>query len=209
MEIIFDFDGTVADSFGSLIKILGDLAPEFGFKPITQYEIDIYREEGAREALKKLKVSLFKLPKIIQKCQEEQLKEIENLSLIPGLRVVFKELKTKGFVLGILTSNSKENVEKFLMKNEIDIFSYIYSEKNLFGKEKIIKHLLKERDLKSEEVIYVGDEVRDIEACKKAGVKIVAVSWGFNSKNILEKYEPNWLIDRPEDLLDITQQYFF
>ncbi|MDP4009547.1 MAG: HAD-IA family hydrolase [Candidatus Shapirobacteria bacterium] len=203
MEIIFDFDGTVADSLGSLIKILGDLAPEFGFKPITQYEIDIYREEGAREALKKLKVSLFKLPKIIQRCQEEQTKKIADIKIIDGLVDVLHTLKAQGFVLGILTSNSKENVEKFLVKNEIDIFSYIYSEKNLFGKEKIIKHLLKERGLKVGDVIYVGDEVRDIEACKKAGVKIVAVSWGFNSKNILEKYEPDWLIDEPEGLLDI------
>ena len=52
-------------------------------------------------------------------------------------------------------------------------------------------------------VLYVGDEVRDIEAAKKAGIRIAAVTWGYNSKKALEAYKPDYLVTKPEELLQI------
>src|SRR5574344_536728 len=77
-----------------------------------------------------------------------------------------------------------EKIKMISKKNSLDMFKYVYSEKSLFGKEKGIKKLLKERKLKKDEIIYIGDEVRDWEACQKVGVKMIGVSWGFNDKKL-------------------------
>ncbi|PMB02817.1 carotenoid oxygenase, partial [Fischerella thermalis CCMEE 5196] len=83
-------------------------------------------------------------------------------------------------------------------------FEFIYSGITIFGKTTIINNLLKQKQLKPEEVIYVGDETRDIEASKKANIKVVAVSWGFNSPEVLAKQNPNYLIHHPSELLDVV-----
>ncbi|PSB03825.1 HAD family hydrolase, partial [Merismopedia glauca] len=54
-------------------------------------------------------------------------------------------------------------------------------------------------------VIYVGDETRDIEAARKSKIKAIAVCWGFNFREILAKYKPDFLIDRPSQLLEVVQ----
>jgi phosphoglycolate phosphatase len=67
--------------------------------------------------------------------------------------------------------------------------------------------VIKQRQIKPETVIYVGDETRDIEAAKKANVQVIAVSWGFNSPEALARENPNFLIDHPWELLEVINRY--
>ena len=53
---------------------------------------------------------------------------------------------------------------------------------------------------------YIGDEVRDIEAAKEAGINSVAVTWGFSDLAQLKKAKPFALITKPEQLLDIINK---
>jgi phosphoglycolate phosphatase-like HAD superfamily hydrolase len=54
------------------------------------------------------------------------------------------------------------------------------------------------RKTTGQRAVYVGDEVRDIVAARKAGVDVAAVSWGYNTREVLAKHEPDYLIERPE-----------
>lgn len=65
--------------------------------------------------------------------------------------------------------------------------------------------LLRKYGIRPEETIYVGDETRDIEAARKTNIEIIAVSWGYNSKQLLEKQKPDFLIDKPRQLVDILE----
>lgn len=115
------------------------------------------------------------------------------------------DLKNAGHHLGIITSNSKDNVTEFLKVNELDnLFEFIYSGITIFGKTTIINNVLRQKQLKLEEVIYVGDETRDIEASKKSNIKVIAVTWGFNSPEVLAKQKPNYLIHHPSELLEVV-----
>ena len=112
-------------------------------------------------------------------------------------------LTENGYKLGILTSNSEENVSKFLKKNNLDLFDFIHSESSILGKSKAMHDLLKKHGIRPEEAIYVGDEIRDIEAARKTNIEIIPVCWGYNSKQILEKQNPDFLIDEPRQLIEI------
>jgi phosphoglycolate phosphatase-like HAD superfamily hydrolase len=49
----------------------------------------------------------------------------------------------------------------------------------------------------------VCDEVRDIEAAKKSGIKSIAVAWGYNTKDALIKENPDFLVNSPDELINI------
>lgn len=122
------------------------------------------------------------------------------------------ELKKRGYHLGILTSNDRKNVQLFTKNHNWEhLFDFIHSEMNLFGKGRAnaarkIEHLLSQsrfdflrrtRSPVRQEVIYVGDETRDIEAAKRTKIRAIAVSWGFNSSEVSRDF----LIHQPRELI--------
>ncbi|MCW6049294.1 HAD-IA family hydrolase [Microcoleus sp. A2-C5] len=201
--IIFDFDGTLADTIDILLSITNRLSEEFGFKSATKEEVAQLSNLTSWQILRYSGISIFKVPLLIRKLKAELRSEIPHIQLFPGIKEVLLELKSLGFQLGIITSNSRENVLALLEINGLqDSFTFIYSG-STFGKNKVIDRWLKREHINPEEVIYVGDEIRDIDAAKKTGIKIIAVGWGFNSQEALAVHNPDFLIERPQELIEI------
>ncbi|WP_315790031.1 HAD-IA family hydrolase [Fischerella sp. JS2] len=203
--IIFDFDGTIADTVDALVSIANSLAKEFGYVQITSEELALLRNLTSREIINYSGISVFRIPFLVKKVKGELKSKIPELKPIPGMKEALTDLKNAGHRLGIITSNSKDNVTEFLRINELDnLFEFIYSGITIFGKTTIINNVLRQKQFKPEEVIYVGDETRDIEASKKANIKVVGVTWGFNSLEVLAKQNPNYLIHHPSELLNVV-----
>jgi len=204
--IIFDFDGTIADTVDALVTIANRLALEFGYVPINSQELVLLRNLTAREIIKYSGVSLFKIPFMVIKVKGELKHKIPELTPIEGINAALIELHNQGYHLGIITSNSQENVNQFLKFHNLDyLFDFIYSGVTILGKTTIINNLLRQKQFKPEVVIYVGDETRDVESAKKANIKVVAVSWGFNSSEALGKQNPDFLIHHPCELLAVIK----
>ena len=204
--IIFDFDGTIADTVDALVGIANRLALEFGYIQITPEELSLLRNFTSREIIKYSGISVFKIPFLVKKVKSELKNKIQEFKPIPGIKEALIELRNEGNRLGIITPNSQENVKLFLKTNELDsLFEFIYSGVTIFGKTSIINNALRQKQLKPQEVIYVGDETRDIEASKKANIKVIAVTWGFNSEEVLAKQNPDFLINQPSQLLEVIK----
>jgi phosphoglycolate phosphatase-like HAD superfamily hydrolase len=200
--ILFDFDGTIADTLDSIVKITNRLAGEFGYKKTTLEDVEHMRNMNSMQIIKTSGIPIFKVPFLLQMVKLELNHEIQNLKPISGIVEALEVLNCKDYQLGIVTSNSLENVKGFLERNDMTkLFSFIHAGSTLFGKNKAIKSFLKKEGISSEQVIYVGDETRDIEAAKKVKIKVIAVSWGFNSKAVLAKQNPDLAIDKPQDLM--------
>lgn len=206
--IIFDFDGTIADTLDAIVNISNRLALEFGYKQTSFAEITQLKNLNSREIIKQSGISIFKVPFLIRKVKAELNKEITEVKPIIGIKEALIELKAQGNNLLIITSNSKDNVVLFLEKNNLEyLFSSIYSGATLFGKSKIINNILKQEDINIEQVIYVGDETRDIESAKKSKIKAIAVTWGFNSKEVLTEQNPDYLIHKPHELINVIKSW--
>ncbi|AFZ58174.1 HAD-IA family hydrolase [Anabaena cylindrica FACHB-243] len=204
--IIFDFDGTIADTVDALVTIANRLALEFGYIQITPDELALLRNLTSREIISYSGISVFKIPFLLKKVKGELKTKIKEFHPIPGIPEALIELKNEGYQLGVITSNSQENVTEFLKYNDLDyLFDFIHSGVTIFGKTTIINNVLRQRQIKTQSVIYVGDETRDIEASKKANIKVIAVTWGFNSAEALAKEHPNYLIDHPSELLQVIK----
>lgn len=204
--IIFDFDGTVGDTIHFIYKVANELATEYGFEHVTKEEFDILRAKSPFEIIAQLKIPFWKIPFILHKGRDRLKRHMRNAPYIPGIRDVLLKLKLQGYVLGMLTSNSQENVDIFLKKNDLHTFDFINTENNIFGKQFSLRNIIQNRKLDITKTIYVGDEVRDIEACQTVGLDIISVTWGFNAKKLLQKYNPTYIVDKPVELLMLLKK---
>ncbi|MEM9510996.1 MAG: HAD hydrolase-like protein [Cyanobacteria bacterium P01_E01_bin.35] len=200
--ILFDFDGTIADTYQAIAIITNQLSSEFGYKALDQEELLLIKNLSSREIVKLSEISVFKLPFLVKRVRSELSKEIAQLEPIQDIHQVLIRLKELGFVLGIVTSNNQENVNIFLHKTKLaSLFDYIYSGTAIFGKHRVLNQVIREHGLDKSNVIYVGDETRDIRSARKSHIPVIAVSWGFNAAQILSEHQPDYLVNRPAELL--------
>lgn len=204
--IIFDFDGTIADTLEALWCITNRLATQFGYQQISQEELAQIRNLTSQQIIKHSGISIFKFPLLIGKIKAELSNDITKIKLISEIELALIQLKNKGNRLWILSSNSQENILEFLKKNNLqDVFELVYTGATIFGKSKILKKLIKQEKIKPEECIYVGDETRDIEAARRSNIRAIAVSWGFNSKEVLAAQNPDFLLQHPSELVSLIK----
>lgn len=145
--LIFDFDGTIADSPTTAFKIFDELADEYNFPHITDEQIMLAKTQGLKELIKTLQIPKYKVPIIIKKAFTLLNGEIDGIKTYSDIPKTLKKLKELNYTLGIVTSNKSENVKKFLKINHLDFFDFIYSESDLFGKDKKLVHLIKRLQL--------------------------------------------------------------
>jgi len=203
--LIFDFDGTIADTFATIVTICNQLADEYNFHKITMSEAQVMKNNTLKETIQQLNIPLLKIPIIITKAKTALFKDITNIRLIDGLKDVLIQLDQLGVQMGILTSNSTQNVEGFLKNHGLDVFDFVNSTSKIWSKDVNIKKVITAHNFNLDEVIYVGDETRDADAARRVGIKIASVTWGYNSPKVLSAQNPDYLITKPEQLLDIVK----
>ena len=203
--ILFDFDGTIADTVNPIINILNDLSGHFGYKKIDKETFEHLRGQRNQDALKETGVPPYKVLLIVKRVREEIKNKINEIKPIMGIEEVLARLVKNGYRIGIVTTGSKENVGAFLKSNGFEKFEFIYAGKRFFSKGKILKRLLKKHRLSATEVVYVGDQTSDVEAARQVGIKVIAVGWGFNSEAILRQNNPDAFVNSPSELENSLQ----
>lgn len=194
----FDFDGTIADTLSVIFFEADHLLLESGEKKISDDLLRKIREEGLEKALRGADIPPYKLFFLYHKVKKRIKKNILKAEIREGMRESLESLKKEGTILGVLTSNSKENVKEFLKEKNLDIFHFIKTS-SFLGKVKELKKLKRREGI----FIYIGDETSDVQAGKRAGVKTVAVPWGLSSREALLRSRPDILIEKPADLLNL------
>ena len=203
--LLFDFDGTIADTFELAISIGRRISDTFRLRIATDEEIVRFRNMPFREAVRALRIPFRKIPALLMRIRHEIHENIEEIRPFYGMSDVLRELRSRCDLLGIVTSNSEENVARFLKQHELDFFDFGAYSSAMFGKASKLRGLIHKQRLQKENILYVGDTVGDIESCRKAGVSVAAVTWGYNSREVLASGKPDFLVSSPGDLLDIVK----
>ena len=205
--VIFDFDGTIANSLTLFIEATNCLAPDFGYSPLSSPQVAHLRTLGIQEVPQELGIPKWKWIYYLQRFRRELTRLITDLEAIDGIEATLLRLHEQGDRLGIVTANSRRNVEYFLNKYEIaHLFEFIYGGRILFGKTRTLKKLAILNSDAPSPLVYIGDEINDIKAAKQAGLRSIAVGWGFNDRAVLAQQTPDFLVDCPEQIMEsITQ----
>lgn len=204
--VLFDFDGTLADSYQLIDKAVPLLIEKYRLPPISPTEIERFRNQGIHEVISTLHIPLWKIPSIVRDFKKLFLESVSTIPIIPGIKEVLAVLHQQGAMLGILTGNSVDNVTAFLKRNNISEIHTIYGDVSLSGKTKKIDEVIKALQKNKKAVLYIGDEVRDIEAANQAHIVSVAVSWGLNSVSRLRQAKPAYIATAPQDILTIINK---
>ncbi len=200
--IIWDFDGTLADTLGCLLGIYNELAGRRGFRPIEDPET--VRDLSLVPLLRMLRIPLRRLPGLVRDVLAAQKGAMAAIRLFPDLLPVLGLLRQQGPHMGVLSSNSRENILACLRANgAADLFDAVVGYRRVLGKGKALRRYLRAQNLAAADVVYVGDEVRDIKAAREAGVAVAAVTWGLNTPGLLARHHPDHLIERPQQLLEV------
>ncbi|TCJ01325.1 HAD-IA family hydrolase [Cytobacillus praedii] len=201
--VIFDFDGTIADSKIVFISAWNKIAEKYHFEKMKLTELENIKKLTIKERCKMLNFPMYKLPIIIPQLYKFYRQSINDLELFDGIKDVLTELNKKGVNTAIISSNSEENIQLFLKRNKIESVKEIICSSHIFGKDKLLSRFLKLKQLDADEVIYVGDEQRDIIACKKTGIKIIWVEWGYDSIEVVQAEEPDYKASSPAEIMQL------
>ena len=201
--LIFDFDGTIADTLVVAEEVLNETGEEFGLPRISRQQLMELKHKSIPELLKLSGLSWLQLPAFVRKLRLRFKSHIARVSPIQGMPEILNVLKTKGYRMEILTSNTQEVVNSFLREHELLLFEFVHAPDSIFGKSKALKTILKKRKLNCSQVVMIGDELRDVEAAQKVGMDSIAVTWGFNSEQLLRRASPSHIVTEPSHLLHL------
>jgi phosphoglycolate phosphatase-like HAD superfamily hydrolase len=200
--LVWDFDGTLADTLALSLRIYNEVAGKHGYRPVTD-------PEGARHLstlafLKAHGIPLLKLPLLVREFLAAQRREIASVRLFPEIAQTVSELRDMNCRLGVLSSNSRDNILACLESNgAAGAFDFIVGYTRLLGKGRALRRLLKDQKAVPGKVLYIGDEVRDIEAAREAMADVAAVTWGLHAGEFLAQHAPTYLVSRPAELVEV------
>jgi phosphoglycolate phosphatase len=200
--VIFDFDGTLADSGRWLARELRPLGRRFGFRQVGEDEIEALRGYETRRILFELGVAPWKLPFIARHLRRRVAQDAESIPLFPGAKALLRRLAGHGVVLAVVSSNSAANVRRILGPEAAALVEHYACGASLFGKAAKIRKVLRAAGAAACEAVCIGDETRDIEAAREAGLACGAVAWGYATREILARGGPTWLFDTPDEVAE-------
>lgn len=198
--VIFDFDGTIADSLPAVVKVFEDLTKRGS--PYTKAEIAAFQHLSMLDLTNALGISRWKVPMLLFRGRRMLHHHLRSIGLHPGMSEAIRTLKQDDYTLHILSSNSRRNIQDYLRWHQLDdCFTSIYGGAGLLGKARKLHKLLREQGITAHETWYVGDETRDVIAARHVGLKPLAVTWGYNSRQALEAKNPEALADTAQQMV--------
>ena len=208
---VFDLDGTLIDSVPDIADSLNITLEKFGHLKRNEKEVAQIIGNGARNLI---------IRAIDQKLSEQEIDQRlkfynkiytdcgnPKTKLFDGVKEVLLTLKSKGFMIGLLTNKPQSATEKVYETYLKDIGFNVVVGQTEGGKIKpdptALLDMLKTLDVKKENAFMVGDGETDVQVAINAGVNAVSVLYGYRNKSQLEKVGAKVFVETPLDLLKV------
>lgn len=202
--VIFDFDGTLADSGDWFVSIVDTLAERFKFRSVDAEEVEMLRGRTSSEVIRYLGIPRWKLPAIGRYVHALLAQQTDRIALFDGIGEVLRELTAQGVRIALVTSNAEHNARAILGPANAALIERFECGASLFGKARRYRRVLRKTGMAAAEVISIGDETRDVAAARKVGIPAGAVLWGYANRDALTQAQPDFLFERPEEVLGLV-----
>ena len=200
--IIFDFDGTIADSFAYVTQFMAQQAGKPGLTLRERQQQ--FAGLSIRGIMDKLDKPLWWGLWMFFYGRRVMSKHMDEVKPFAGIEEVLQALHAQGHELFILSSNRNQNVRLFLDQHRLtSYFAHTQGNASILGKSSALRRLLRRRRIKAADCFYIGDETGDLNAANRLNVRGVAVTWGYNSARELTADKPFAVVDTPGQLLQV------
>lgn len=198
--VIFDFDGTLADSFPWALTIINDVADMYGIRRVSDDEVDSLRGMSTRALAKHLHVPWHKVPGIARHMRKMMQRDIDRIPLIEGMDELLPRLAGMGIQIAVVSSNTRANVQRVLGPANSELIDYYECGVALLGKSGRFRKILRRARVRAHEALCIGDELRDLEAAHKAHIPFGAVTWGYNLADAMREHSPRAVFTTVRDI---------
>ena len=199
---IFDFDGTLSDSFAWFAGAMNVAADRFRFRRVEADELDQLRGLHAREMIAHLRVPAWKVPLIARHMRARMAADPGAIALFPGAEEMLERLAAGGVATAIVTSNSEANVRRVLGPRAAALVRHFGCGASLFGKRPLLRRVLRAAGVPASSAISIGDELRDLHASRAEGIAFGAVEWGFTRPKTLRAHAPEEMFATMDEIAD-------
>lgn len=198
---IFDFDGTLADSFPWFMRVVNEAADRYRFRRIEPEGAEPLRRMDARQIIRHLRLPAWKVPLVARWMRRRMAEDIGSIALFPGVEAMLRRLADAGARIAVVTSNSPENVRRVL-GDSASLVGFYGCGASLFGKRRHLRRVLRESGIAAADALCVGDEIRDLHAARAEGIAFGAVAWGYTTAEGLAAHRPGFIFHRVDDIPD-------
>ena len=188
--VIFDFDGTLADSYSWFLRVSNEAADRYGFLRIDDGNRDLLRGQEARQIIKHLRLPAWKAPLVARFMRKRMHLDAGDIPLYEGTDRMLEALAARGVGLAIVSSNSERNVRRILGPRLAALIQHYGCGASLFGKPRLLRRVLKAAAVRPAEALCIGDEIRDLRAAHAVGIPFGAVAWGYTHIQALAAHDP-------------------
>lgn len=196
--VIFDFDGTIADSLLGVLAVLGHYKQEL---PLTTKEVNGFRNKSFYRIARECKVPFYKLVWLALFGRRAFRNHLDKVHVYTGIPDLLRSLHQKGVQCYIVSMNRAETIHDFLRINGLEQYvRAVYGKAWIFDKSGKMKQILHQEDIRPDEACAVGDEIIDIVSARRAGLRIQSVTWGYTARKALQLLNPDGLHDTVESL---------
>ena len=204
--IVFDWDGTIADSEARIVSAVEAAVSELGMPARTREQIRDIIGLGMRECMDVLfpDASARQRDAFIENYREHFLKQAESpVTLFPGVREVLEGLDARGFLLAVATGKSRRGLERELRQSGLHPFigvSRCADEAPSKPHPQMLLDVLELAAVEPRCALMVGDTTYDMQMARDAGVDRVAVSYGAHDQSRLVEFDPVRVIESMDEL---------
>ncbi|GAB0149701.1 HAD family hydrolase [Marichromatium sp. PS1] len=200
--LCFDFDGTLVDSTEAALEALARVGPAFGCDGLDRAAVERLRGLHAREIVQTLGIPAYRVPGFVARMRREMRAGLLATPPVPGWTEALEALAARGLRLGVLSSNASESLAAYLARYPLPHLDFVVGGAALFGKSRALRRLAARERLRPARMLYVGDELRDLEAARAAGTGFVAVGWGYTDPTRLHAAGAGAPLSSPHELLE-------
>ena len=198
--VIFDFDGTLADSFAFFSEVYDQLAARHGLRRVSDAQARELRGLHAREIMRRVGMPAWKLPIVSAEFVGIMRARRREIRLFDGVGAMLEQLASAGLTLAIVSSNAEDNVRAILGEPAAARVAHYACGMSIFGKRAHLREALQAAAAPATGAIYIGDQAADFDAARSEGIDFGAVTWGFGTAAHLAALEPQCLFHRVEEL---------
>ncbi len=206
--VIFDFDGVIVDSLDAIYEIYGIMAMSLNFRipPTPKDLVRMFGKGNFYELFRNLGiVDPEKQEKAIEIFKQNERRMYENSRLYPDIKRILKDLKERGYKIGVVSNNWQEQLDHTLGKHgltrHIDAVIGLNGIKKVKPDPALLLKCMEELGVSGEDCVYVGDMIADVLAARNAGIRVIAVTYGYGSREALSEAEPDFLAGSPEEII--------
>jgi len=209
--VIFDMDGTLADSIGHYYELARQIAERVEVTPVSREKVCELMGSGDPDLFRKLLPPDFsdfdKIGPIVRELVPPWMKAAKEIAPLPGCVELLHELHARGHPLGVATSSGRAlpYLDRWGTRH---VFHTVIGREDHTRRKphpEAVLNCLEGLGVAAGDAMYVGDSPIDIEAGRRAGVVTVGVLTGTSNRAVLAAVEPDHILDSAADLLSLLE----